>query len=264
MVFYRAWVIACCAVVLGACTIGIDPEDDQLLRDTYIRISAGDFESVENSLDASVQTPTTRQSLEQLQTLIHSAGTPCERSTAYVTTTNYAGTDGAGRHVTAQHQYLCSDGALFVEARLRARHGATLLIEHYIITPFDREAAEAARTFQLQGKPARSYAFLAATIASPTLMLVALFGVIFTRGFKRKWLWAIVSLVGLPQFVMDWGTGEIASRWLSINLVGYGIYRAGHLFAPWLLSFATPVGALVVLSLLYPRWLGRAPIDIDG
>lgn len=94
-------------------------------------------------------------------------------------------------------------------------------------------------------------------------MLIALLGVLLTKGFKSKWLWAIISLVGIAKFTMVWGTGEILSSPFTINLLGFGIVRGASPLAPWMVSFTPPLGALIALSLLWPRWagLGRANDD---
>ncbi|HYD71843.1 MAG TPA: hypothetical protein VEF55_01800, partial [Candidatus Binatia bacterium] len=95
----------------------------------------------------------------------------------------------------------------------------------------------------------------AVLVCSGLIMLLAFFGTIFTKGFKRKWLFAIVSLLGAPVFMMNWTTGEWSPTF-SGGLINWGVTRGLGPLDPWMLRFHIPIGALIVLSLLWPRWAG--------
>jgi hypothetical protein len=115
-----------------------------------------------------------------------------------------------------------------------------------------------ANEFTLQGKPPHQLAFLVALIASVTLMAIALLGTLCTKSFKRKWLFAIISLAGAPIFLMNWETGAWEPQFF-VGLVNTGVTRGLLPLDPWILRFHIPIGALVTLSLLLPHWMGRAP-----
>ena len=64
---------------------------------------------------------------------------------------------------------------------------------------------------------------------------------------RRRWLWSLVSVLGLPVATLNWTTGEISTRVLAVQLLGIGV-RSREASAEWLLSVAFPLGAAVFLS----------------
>ncbi len=244
-------------MALAGCGGALEPQDDQALQTIVSDTRAGRVEAIYERLDPNLKTPQAQEALGQLTTVLQNAGEPCERSLGGVTTFRLASTgDASGRRVTAQHKYVCPNATLMVDLRLWIANDAPYVIENFHVTPIDPTAAAQAAEFSLEGKSTPHYAFLAAAFGSLTLMLAALLGVIFTKGFKRKWLWAIVSFVGITKVSMIWPTGQIITNFLTINLIGFGITRIGDPMAPWIVTFTPPVGAILVLSLLWPRWAG--------
>lgn len=123
-----------------------------------------------------------------------------------------------------------------------------------LVDPAEAQASE----FSLQAKPPAQLAFFGLLVTSVALMAAALLGVLVTRSFKRKWLWAVISLAGAPVFLMNWSTGAWAPQ-LAFGLISAGVARGLAPLDPWMVKFHIPIGALVTLSLLLPHWLGRAP-----
>lgn len=100
--------------------------------------------------------------------------------------------------------------------------------------------------FTLNGRSPTQLAFLAATVFSPVLMLTAIIAVTRAPGLKRKWLWALLALVGIGSAAMNWTTGQTWFQPLSVNLIGAGISQEGASnFFPWMLKFTLPLGAVV-------------------
>lgn len=83
------------------------------------------------------------------------------------------------------------------------------------------------------------------------LILVALIVCIRSR-IRRKWLWIIFILLGFVQFRFDWSSGQFNVQPASLMLFGASFMRLGP-YAPWILGFAIPVGAITFL--LLRRWL---------
>lgn len=261
----RAVLCTLALLALSACGAAIEPQDDQTLQAIVNETRAGRVDGVYERLTPDLRTPQSQAALGQLTTMLQNAGEPCERSMIGATTTRIASTSGSGRRITAQHKYVCPNGTLTIDLRLWVASDAPYVIENYHISPVDAAAAAQAAEFSLEGQSPRQYAFLAAAIGSLVLMLVALLGVIFTKGFKRKWIWAIVSFVGITKVSMIWSTGQVVTQFITINLIGWGIMRGGDPMAPWVVTFTPPVGALLVLSLLWPRWAGlRAGEELAG
>ena len=91
----------------------------------------------------------------------------------------------------------------------------------------------------------RHYLVFAACIAVPAFILVALVVCIRSR-IRRKWLWIIFILLGFVQFRFDWATGHFEIQPISFALFGASAFRPSP-YAPWILGFAIPVGAIIFL-----------------
>ena len=109
--------------------------------------------------------------------------------------------------------------------------------------------------FTLRNKSLVHYLFLAAVTGVLVLTLVAL--VLCARSkVRRRWLWMIFILVGLGKFSLNWSTGQWEVAPISILLVGAAYMRASS-YAPLIVSFGVPVGA--ILFLMLRRRLQRPP-----
>lgn len=253
----RSLFCALALLALGSCNGASGEQDDQTLQSIVDDTRAGNTQAVYERLNPSLQTPQTQAILPQLTTLLQSAGEPCERSLIGVTTLSpFNDPRGPGRQVTARHLYICPNATLAIDIRIWAPQSGAHTIENFNINTVDPVAATANAEFSLKDQGARQYAFFAAAVFSPALMLITFLGAIFTKGFKRKWLWAILCFVGVTKVSMIWPTGEIVTYFATINLIGFGVTRAGDPLAPWIVSFTPPIGAVLVLSLLWPRWAG--------
>lgn len=89
---------------------------------------------------------------------------------------------------------------------------------------------------------------LAAALAWPIPMIAALFLAARDRTLKFRVLWAVISFVGIGAFWMDRRTGVWGFLPMTFSLLGPG-------FAPGVYKATIPVGAIVVLVLL---WLRKA------
>ena len=101
--------------------------------------------------------------------------------------------------------------------------------------------------FTFTGNSVIHYLIFAACVIIPVLILVALIVCIRTR-VRRKWLWIIFILLGFVQFRLNWSSGHFGMQPISFALFGAGGSRASS-FAPWVLNFAMPVGAILFLAL---------------
>ena len=59
-------------------------------------------------------------------------------------------------------------------------------------------------------------------------------------------------LFGIISFRLNWTTGDFEFQLLNIRLLGAGFLRSGTV-APWILSFAIPVGAILF-------WIKRSKV----
>jgi hypothetical protein len=82
-------------------------------------------------------------------------------------------------------------------------------------------------------------------LAVPLLIIVALIICIRSR-IRRKWLWIIFILLGFIRFRFDWASGHFDVQPVSVALFGASFFRPSP-YAPWILGFAIPVGAIIFL-----------------
>ena len=115
---------------------------------------------------------------------------------------------------------------------------------------------ETINAFTLSGRSARHWLWLLLTVAAFATSVVVAVRVARARGMPRRWLWFVVALFGLGQFSLDWATGAWGIKPLYVMLLSAGFMKAGPV-APWILSFAIPVGAIVAEA-RRRRWLASA------
>ncbi len=90
-------------------------------------------------------------------------------------------------------------------------------------------------------------------VTSPALMLVAIVMAIRAPGLRFRWLWCIAALIAVSQWGFDFATG--ASKFVAMHgaLIGSVAAWDGAPPAGWTLKSAIPLGALVVIALLWRR-----------
>lgn len=89
------------------------------------------------------------------------------------------------------------------------------------------------------------FLFAAVTVASPLVMLAAAARV-FRLPYRNKWLWVILSFLGVATVSMDWATAQVTTQWIAVNLIGFGITQTPPGAGPWIWSFTIPIGAVMV------------------
>jgi hypothetical protein len=109
---------------------------------------------------------------------------------------------------------------------------------------WQRTAATLASTnaFTFAHKTPAHLAFLALAILG---VLFSLVGIALVLVARLRWWWALVALLGLAKFSINWTTGATGFQLLSIQLFSASALRPG-LVGPWIVSFSLPVGAILV------------------
>jgi hypothetical protein len=103
---------------------------------------------------------------------------------------------------------------------------------------------ESLSRFTLRGKGLLHYAILLMGLLSVGLALYALLACIRTPIRRRKWLWIIVTILGIGKLGIDWSSGEL---WYKIPHIA--ILPAGWGFNPEspFVYASVPAGAIVFL-----------------
>lgn len=246
-------------IVLVAC--GPSPEQEQFALTFFERVRTDDFESLQSDLAPNLKNAEARSQLEALRREYVPAQAPSKTARIGWSFFSVLGGDTTATFV---HRHDYPDRVLIVTTATRTSTGEVALVEgfHVNVTMLGAET-EAAERFTFEGKSTAHLAFLGALICSVLLMVLACLGTLVTKGFGRKWLFAPLALVGAPVFAMNWTSGEWSAQF-AISLINTGISRGMAPLDPWVVTFQLPVGALIVLSLLLPRWAGVASDDGAG
>jgi hypothetical protein len=111
--------------------------------------------------------------------------------------------------------------------------------------------------FTLAGRDARYWLWLLATAVALVVSLATALHVVMSRGMPRRWLWALVALIGVGRFSLDWSTGNWTFSPLQFLLFSAAAMRPGPV-APWFISFALPFGAAFA-EWKRQQWMRRPP-----
>jgi hypothetical protein len=91
------------------------------------------------------------------------------------------------------------------------------------------------------------------TVARVVMVIAAAFVVVFSilsavfayrSEIRHRVLWAFLCLLGSPVTTMNWSTGAVGTRLLRVQVLGVGAVKPRP-DAPWFLSVAFPVGAVL-------------------
>ncbi len=99
--------------------------------------------------------------------------------------------------------------------------------------------------FKLSGKSAVHYLFLAAAAAIPLFIVFTLVTCIRTP-MSKKGRWVFFIFLGFLGLTINWTSGEIGYRLLSVQVFGVGASRAGD-YSPWFITISLPLGAILFL-----------------
>lgn len=108
---------------------------------------------------------------------------------------------------------------------------------------------EEENSFRIVGRPLLAYQWLACTLIAAAFSLGVAIAVARTRRMPKRWRWVVLALIGVGQFSLNWSSGGWEFRPLQFQLLSAGFLTSGP-FAPWILSFALPLGAALSLRRL--------------
>src|SRR5207253_8705599 len=134
---------------------------------------------------------------------------------------------------------------LLVSSQLRGEPGA-FRIWAFNVQVLPASVAEL-NGFTLRGKSLAHYSILVGASVTASLSLYAFVLCIRAKDIKRKWLWAIFTLLGFGALTVNWSTGVVGLNPLVVNMFSAAVNRPGF-EGPWFVSVSVPLGAILFLS----------------
>jgi hypothetical protein len=221
------------------------PEVDARSREYIGQFVHGQMDSVVNRLIVPLRTPKATAELRKIADILRN-----ERFDTIRVIGAWTNTVNGVRHVNLTYE-LHSSFSWFVANVASVDTAGTWFVEGVSARTI-AQPLELAAQFSLAGKSLLHYLWLVLTVSCAALSLGSAVFIATRRGMPRRWRWVLLSLLGVSAFRLNWATGAIDFGLLQVQLASASFLRAGPA-APWILSFAVPVGALVGLT-RYRSW----------
>ncbi|KRE88898.1 hypothetical protein ASG87_09545 [Frateuria sp. Soil773] len=109
------------------------------------------------------------------------------------------------------------------------------------------EPLEASHALTLKGKSAAHWLMALLTCAEALFCLYAFVLCLRTPIPRRKWLWALFTLVGVGTLQFNWVSGAFGILPLSVQFL-FGVSAVSAPYGPWILSVSIPLGAICFLA----------------
>lgn len=246
---YRKLTLVLLFAVLAGCNSSIKIEefadDSKEAKATgYIQqLIDGDYEGIKNSLDPRLKSQLTDDIFNQMRGMLGKEKPSNVDLVGYNSNTF----NGGPTLYNLSYQYGYKDKWVLVSVAFRTLgNGSDEILGLNVYNPMDRSLQETHR-FTLKDKGFLHYLFLVACTIVPLFILVSLVACARTKMKKRKWFWIIFIIFGFVQFSLNWSTGQVGFKILHCQLLGSGALAAG-IYAPWILSFSIPIGAILFWS----------------
>lgn len=204
------------------------------------QLAARDFNAIEPRLDVVLRTSDAREKLNQLADYIPRSS---PKSVATIGAHTFKGTTDTRFDLTYEYEY---ETTWMIANMVLSRKADQLLIEGLHLNLVS-QSQKTINAFALRDKGALQIGFLVITAVVPLFILATLVVCFRTVVAKRKWLWYLFIAIGVVQFQLNWTTGALNIVPVGFLLLGGGFTRAGP-YAPYVLAFALPIGAIVFLA----------------
>lgn len=250
------WVIFLLLTAAACQAAKPDPGAETVTRAFYDDLRQGHDESLQSLMPPQLRTPATLANLLRLRPLIP----PGDPMASKVVAAAVARAPQAQAAEVVAIEYDYPGRVVLLTADLRRPDGARDWQVVAVQLKAQTDAELARNRFTLSGKTPLQLGFLAYAVLVPLLMLASVIKVAATPGLPHKWLWVVLSFIGVCSLHMDWTSGALAVNWYALEVVGSGAAHGPSRFDPWVLSATLPLGALLILGGLIanPRWVRRS------
>lgn len=211
-------------------------DDKKRVTECIDQLRSGDIASIEKQIDPSLRSPQLHDTLVQLAEAMPDDEPDSVKLVGVQTNVN-----NGVRTANLTYEFNFGGNWLWANCAFK-KDGEMLTIIGVSVQPQPGPWEEQSQ-FRLEDKPASSYAVLVAACLAVLVSVTALILCIMHRGLRHKWAWIIFILLGIGTLTLDWNSGEMTYAMLHFQLLSAGVTGA-----PWVVSVALPLGALVYLA----------------
>jgi len=238
-----ATVITLLAVLVGGCSrAGLmkmltSPQDEATAKKYVDLLRQKRFARIEEDVDPSLRSEDLRSTLVEMAALV-----PSQQPVSIKVVGMFRELSSSTTDITLEYefrgQWLLAD----VATRRPSKGSATIVAFHVSSIP---ESVEHQNRFTLVGKGTPQYTILFLAALSAVVSIYAFVACLRTNIGKKKWLWAIATLLGVGTVGVNWTTGQIYFTLLAIHLLTFG--AAAPLYGAWVVYSSLPLGAILFL-----------------
>ena len=215
--------------------------EERAFAESYLRLlSTGEIDSAAALLAPGLRSDTTVRMLQEVSALLR--GTRLDSLHVIgVNSNQHVGTKT--RELNLSYEAPTANGGwLTTNVATRSAQGATWVIG--VSAHFVPRRLEDLNAFTLAHKSIANYLWLALAALMPVITIGTAVRLFAAKGMPRRWLWGLIALIASPAFILNWTTGQAAMANSLFVLFGAALARPGAA-APWSITFAIPVGALI-------------------
>lgn len=112
------------------------------------------------------------------------------------------------------------------------------------------DSIERLNSFSLSNKGLKHYVFIIPMMVGFLFITYTVVLCLRTKEIRHKWIWLILILVVVGKCNLNWTTGDYSFQAFNIKIgipPGFSVSKTGSPYAPWILSFSFPIGAVFFL-----------------
>ena len=237
-------------LLLGACSPQAwndrmtTPQERELAQRVIAMIRGDDVNGLRAVSDSELSPQLTPQSMHPIVRMMPTAGQP----SLQVVAVNTLAMDSAPRTVKVLYYEVGADKQWAIVQVTLAIRGAQTRLGGFHVQPSALRPTTF-NDFTFAGKPAINYVWLAMMALAIIVTILGAVTAFRSPHFRKlRWLWIVGSLFSFVTFSLNWATGAFGVMPISFLLPGASAMR-GNALSPWIVSFAIPVVAIVILVL---------------
>lgn len=230
-----------------ACLFGCDqaaqmkkftpPGAESIARGYFDLLQQGKVEQIVRDFDPSV--PNAQDALTKMAALVpHEA----PKSVKVVGANTFYSQAYSTTNIKLEYQF--PNKWLLIDITTKKTGDISTVIGFYMYSLSD--SLENLNRFTLAGKSAIQYSILTLAVGSLVFSFYVLVLCIRMKNVKRKLLWMLFILLGVGNVAVNWKTGDLTFRILSIQIL---TAAANHPpYGPWTIAVFLPLGAILFLN----------------